>query len=56
MQNLTQKFSEFLCSTSFESIPHEAIIAAKHIIADCIGAIVGGIAEKEMQQLLQIQQ
>lgn len=52
MQNLTQKFSEFLCSTSFESIPHEAVIAAKHIIADCIGAIVGGMAEKEMQQLL----
>ena len=51
MQNLTQKFSEFLCSTSFESIPHEAVIAAKHIIADCIGAIVGGMAEKEMRQL-----
>ena len=52
MQNLAQKFSEFLCSTSFDSIPHEAVIAAKHIIADCIGAIVGGMAEKEMQQLL----
>ena len=51
MQNLSQKFAEFLCSTRFEDIPHEAVTAAKQIIADCVAAITGGMAEAEMRQL-----
>ena len=52
MQNLSQKFAEFLCSTRFEDIPQEAVAAAKIIIADCVAAITGGMAEAEMQQLI----
>ena len=41
-------FSNFIRQTSFDCIPYEAVLRAKLIIADCIGAIVGGSAEPEM--------
>jgi len=54
MQTLSQKFSGFLTSTSFEDIQDAAIEAGKHIIADCVAAIIGGMAEADTQQLVRI--
>jgi len=41
-------FSSFLSQTRFDDIPSETVSRAKLIIADCVGAIVGGSAEPEM--------
>ncbi|MDG1936810.1 MAG: MmgE/PrpD family protein [Paracoccaceae bacterium] len=41
-------FSAFIRQTNFDHIPSEIIFRAKLIIADCIGAIIGGSAEPEM--------
>ena len=44
--------SRFICSTEMDNIPEEAKARAKLVIMDCAGAIVGGMAEPEMQALL----
>ena len=41
-------FSAFIRQTNFDHIPTDTVSRAKLIIADCIGAIVGGSAEPEM--------
>lgn len=41
-------FSKFIHSTSVKTIPDNVYDAAKVIILDCIGAIVGGMAEPDM--------
>ena len=41
-------FSAFISQTRFEDIPADAVSRAKLIIADCVGAIVGGSAEPEL--------
>ena len=41
----------FIRQTKFDHIPTETVSRAKLIIADCIGAIVGGSAEPEMLAL-----
>ena len=41
-------FSAFICQTRFDDIPTGTVSRAKLIIADCVGAIVGGSAEPEI--------
>ena len=41
-------FSAFISQTGFGDIPAETVSRAKLIIADCVGAIVGGSAEPEI--------
>ena len=53
MINLAQTYSQFLTKTRFEDISSDAISASKHIIADLIAAIIGGMAEPDLQQLVQ---
>ena len=49
-----EEFTSFIERTYYEAIPKSAVIRAKLIIADCVAAIVGGMAEPEMQKLLEI--
>ena len=44
--------ARFISSTEMENIPEEAVARAKLVIMDCIGAIVGGMAEPDMQALV----
>ena len=53
MINLTQTYSQFLTKTRFEDISSDAISASKYIIADLVAAIIGGMAEPDLQQLVQ---
>jgi len=53
MKNLAQTYSEFLTKTRFEDIPDEAVSASKHIVADLVAAIIGGMAEPDLRQLVQ---
>ena len=41
-------FSAFIAQTRFSDIPDDTVSRAKLIIADCVGAIVGGSAEPEI--------
>ena len=41
-------FSTFISQTRFSDIPADTVSRAKLIIADCVGAIVGGSAEPEI--------
>ena len=41
-------FSSFISQTRFSDIPADTVSRAKLIIADCVGAIVGGSAEPEI--------
>ena len=41
-------FSAFISQTRFDAIPTDTVSRAKLIIADCVGAIVGGSAEPEI--------
>ena len=43
--------STFISTTEMADIPPEAIDRAKHVVLDCVGAIVGGMAEPDMQRL-----
>ena len=43
--------STFISTTKMADIPPEAIDRAKHVVLDCVGAIVGGMAEPDMQRL-----
>ena len=51
MPSHLDEFSAFIAETTEEKLPPPAIHAAKLIIADCVAAIVGGMAEPEMQRL-----
>lgn len=51
-KNITQKFGEFLADTSFTAIPDNAVLAAKKIMADSFGVIVGGVAEADIQAMI----
>ena len=51
-KNITQTFGEFLADTSFTAIPDNAVLAAKKIIADSFGVIVGGVAEADIQAMI----
>ena len=44
--------ARFISSTEMENIPEEAVARTKLVIMDCIGAIVGGMAEPDMQALV----
>ena len=44
--------ARFISSTEMDNIPEEAVARAKLVIMDCIGAIVGGMAEPDMQALV----
>ena len=46
------QFASFIETTRIEDIPNKVKIRARHILVDCIAAIIGGIAEPEIQQLL----
>ena len=46
------QFAAFIETTRIEDIPNKVKIRARHILVDCIAAIIGGIAEPEIQQLL----
>ena len=43
--------AEFAATTKFEDLPAPVIERTKHVIADCIAAIVGGSVEPEMKEL-----
>jgi len=53
METIAKNFSLFLTKTHLEDIPAEAVTASKYIIADSVAAMIGGMAEAEMQQLVQ---
>ena len=44
--------ARFISNTEMNDMPAEAIARAKLVITDCVGAIVGGMAEPEMQALV----
>ena len=44
--------ARFISSTEMENIPKAVVANAKLVIMDCIGAIVGGMAEPDMQALV----
>jgi 2-methylcitrate dehydratase PrpD len=44
--------SNFISATELADISAEAIERAKLVIADCVGAVVGGMAEPDMQRLV----
>jgi 2-methylcitrate dehydratase PrpD len=51
-KSLAEIFAEFLTEARFEDIPEQAVTDAKYIIADSVAAIIGGMAEAEMQHLV----
>ena len=53
MRNPAKTFGKFLAGTSIEQIPDTALLAAKQIITDSIGVIIGGMAEPEIQAMVQ---
>ena len=48
--------SSFIARTAFAEIPPEAKERAVQVILDSVGAIVGGMAEPDMQQLISMKQ
>ena len=53
MQNLTQNFLNSYSQQILSVYLMRPLLQQNTLSQDCIGAIVGGMAEKEMQQLLQ---
>ncbi len=51
MDNYLDQVAKFAATCRYEDIPAETIERTKLVIADSIGAIVGGAAEPEMQHL-----
>jgi len=43
--------STFISTTEIADIPPEAMDRSRHVALDCVGAIVGGMAEPDMQRL-----
>ena len=48
--------AQFISQTEMNDIPAQAVTRAKLVITDCVGAIVGGMAEPEMLRLAAMQQ
>ena len=48
--------AQFISQTEMNDIPAQAVTRAKLVITDCVGAIVGGMAEPEMLRLADMQQ
>ena len=46
--------SSFCFDTHFEDLHHDVVERAKLIITDCIGAILGGMAEKDAVKLVKL--
>ena len=44
--------ARFICRTEMSNIPEEAVARARLVVMDCVGAIVGGMAEPDMQALV----
>ena len=44
--------AHFISSMEMDNIPEEAVARAKLVMMDCVGAIVGGMAEPDMQALV----
>ena len=44
--------TRFISSMEMDNIPEEAVARAKLVMMDCVGAIVGGMAEPDMQALV----
>ncbi|MGB1473820.1 MAG: MmgE/PrpD family protein, partial [Candidatus Puniceispirillaceae bacterium] len=54
MANHTLKLAEFCSEITFEKLEPKVVERAKLIISDCVAAILGGIVEIEVQQLLKV--
>ena len=52
MRNPAKTFGKFLAETDSEQIPDAAMLAAKQIITDSIGVIIGGMAEPDIQAMV----
>ena len=52
MENPAQIFAQFVTETGLDQIPDDAVSAAKKIITDSIGVIIGGMAEPDIQSLI----
>ena len=52
MENPAQIFGQFVTETGLDQIPDDAVSAAKKIITDSIGVIIGGMAEPDIQSLI----
>ena len=51
MESTVNKFANFIGKSTDISIPNAAFHSAKLIVADCLGAIIGGMAEPEIRAL-----
>ena len=51
MESTVKNFANFIGNSVNIEIPDEAYRSAKLIVADCLAAIVGGMAEPEMCKL-----
>ena len=51
MESTVTKFANFIEKSTDIEIPDSTLHSAKLIVADCLGAIVGGMAEPEIRML-----
>ena len=51
MESVVKKFANFIEKSADIEIPNATLHSAKLIVADCLGAIVGGMAEPEIRML-----
>ena len=51
MESVVKKFANFIEKSAGIEIPNATLHSAKLIVADCLGAIVGGMAEPEIRML-----
>ena len=51
MESTVTKFANFIGKSADIEIPYTTLHSAKLIVADCLGAIVGGMAEPEIRML-----
>ena len=51
MESVVKKFANFIEKSAEIEIPNATLHSAKLIVADCLAAIVGGMAEPEMCKL-----
>ena len=51
MESVVKKFANFIEKSAEIEIPNATLHSAKLIVADCLGAIVGGMAEPEIRML-----
>ena len=51
METVVKKFANFIEKSADIEIPNATLHSAKLIVTDCLGAIVGGMAEPEIRKL-----